>query len=57
LQKPDKQVYFAGEHTTYLNSWMAGAFESARTVVTAIHARLSEQQLQYPANAQKTTRL
>lgn len=49
LQKPDKQVYFAGEHTTYLNSWMAGAFESARSVVTAIHARLSEQQLQYPA--------
>lgn len=48
LQKPDKRVYFAGEHTTYLNSWMAGAFESARTVVTAIHARLSEQQLQYP---------
>lgn len=55
LQKPDKQVYFAGEHTTYLNSWMAGAFESARTVVTAIHGRLSEQELQYPAKAQKTT--
>ena len=56
LQKPDKRVYFAGEHTTYLNSWMAGAFESARLTVTAIHARLSEQQLQYPAtNAQKTT--
>jgi monoamine oxidase len=55
LQKPDKQVYFAGEHTTYLNSWMAGAFESARSVVTAIHARLSEQQLKYPAASQKTT--
>lgn len=49
LQKPDKQVYFAGEHTTYLNSWMAGAFESARTVVTDIHARVSEQRLKYPA--------
>jgi monoamine oxidase len=54
LQKPDKQVYFAGEHTTWLNSWMAGAFESARSVVTAIHARITEQELQYP-NKQKTT--
>lgn len=29
LLKPDQQVYFAGEHMTYLNAWMAGAFESA----------------------------
>ncbi|MFT3823778.1 MAG: flavin monoamine oxidase family protein [Chitinophagaceae bacterium] len=49
LLKPDKQVYFAGEHMTYLNAWMAGAFESARSTVTAIHARLSEQQLHYPS--------
>lgn len=39
LLQPDKQVYFAGEHMTYLNAWMAGAFESARTTVAAIHAR------------------
>lgn len=55
LLKPDRQVYFAGEHTTHLNSWMAGAFESARSVVTAIHCRLSEQQLKYPSNSEKTT--
>ncbi|MBD1393834.1 flavin monoamine oxidase family protein [Mucilaginibacter sp. ZB1P21] len=49
LLKPDKQVYFAGEHLTYLNAWMAGAFESARSVVTAIHGRLTEQRVTYPA--------
>ncbi|UYQ92404.1 flavin monoamine oxidase family protein [Chitinophaga horti] len=40
LQQPDKQVYFAGEHMTYLNAWMAGAFESARKTVADIHARV-----------------
>ncbi|MEZ2334523.1 FAD-dependent oxidoreductase [Mucilaginibacter sp. RCC_168] len=47
LLKPDKQVYFAGEHLTYLNAWMAGAFESARSTVAALHARMSEQGIQY----------
>lgn len=42
LLKPDKQVYFAGEHMTYLNAWMAGAFESARSVVADIHTRISK---------------
>ncbi len=50
LLKPDKQVYFAGEHTTYLNAWMAGAFESARSVVASIHSRATEQRITYPAN-------
>lgn len=45
LLAPDKNVYFAGEHTTYLNSWMAGAFESARVAAKAVHGRLSEQRL------------
>jgi len=49
LLKPDKQVYFAGEHLTYLNAWMAGAFESARSVVTNVHARVTEQRVSYPA--------
>ncbi len=40
LLEPDKQVYFAGEHLTYLNAWMAGAFESARAVVKAVHKRV-----------------
>ncbi|WP_276485724.1 flavin monoamine oxidase family protein [Paraflavitalea pollutisoli] len=48
LLTPDKRTYFAGEHTTYLNSWMAGAFESARQVTAALHGRISEKQLTYP---------
>jgi monoamine oxidase len=48
LLKPEKNVYFAGEHLTYLNAWMAGAFESARKVVTDIHARVTEQRVTYP---------
>lgn len=48
LLKPEKNVYFTGEHMTYLNAWMAGALESARSTVTDIHARVSEQRLQYP---------
>ncbi|MDF2434172.1 MAG: monoamine oxidase [Mucilaginibacter sp.] len=53
LLKPDKQVYFAGEHLTYLNAWMAGAFESARSVVTAVHGRVTEQRVSYPAEVTK----
>ncbi|MVN77398.1 FAD-dependent oxidoreductase [Hymenobacter sp. HMF4947] len=48
LLKPDKNVYFAGEHTTYLTAWMAGAFESARSVTAAVHSRLSDQHTIYP---------
>lgn len=50
LTAPDRNVYFAGEHMTYLNAWMAGAFESARKIVTDIHARVTEQRLAYPVN-------
>jgi monoamine oxidase len=42
MLQPDKQVYFAGEHMTYLNAWMAGAFESARSTVAAIHSRTKQ---------------
>lgn len=49
LLKPEKNVYFTGEHMTYLNAWMAGALESARSTVAAIHARVTEQQIQYPS--------
>lgn len=48
LLKPDGNVYFAGEHLTYLNAWMAGAFESARSVVAAIHGRVTEARISYP---------
>lgn len=47
LLTPDKHVYFAGEHLTYLNGWMAGAFESARSVVTALHSRISNHNVSY----------
>lgn len=49
LLKPDKNMYFAGEHMTYLNAWMAGAFESARKTVADIHARITEQRITYPS--------
>jgi monoamine oxidase len=39
LIKPDRQLYLAGDYTTYLSGWMAGALESARTAVRAIHER------------------
>jgi monoamine oxidase len=47
LLKPEGNVYFAGEHLTYLNAWMAGAFESARSVVASVHARLTETRVGY----------
>lgn len=40
LLEPDGAIYFAGEHTTYLTAWMAGALTSARRAVEAIHARV-----------------
>ena len=40
LAKPDGCVHLAGEHMTMMGGWMAGALESARTVVEAIHARV-----------------
>lgn len=41
LQQPDGRVYFAGDYMTDLSSFMQGAFESAQTTATAIHARNS----------------
>jgi monoamine oxidase len=38
LSKPQGRVYLAGDHLN-MNAWMQGAFESARQVATAIHAR------------------
>jgi monoamine oxidase len=38
LREPQGRVYLAGDHLD-LNAWMQGAFESARHVATAIHAR------------------
>jgi monoamine oxidase len=50
LLVPDGQVYFAGEHLTYLNAWMAGALESARSVAAALHSRVSGGRFTYPVS-------
>jgi monoamine oxidase len=39
LNAPDRRVYLAGDHLN-MNAWMQGAFESARQVASAIHARV-----------------
>ncbi len=39
LLQPDGRIYIAGEHMSYIGSWQAGGFESARRVVSEIHAR------------------
>jgi monoamine oxidase len=39
LQQPDGRIHFAGDYMTNMSSWMQGAFESAREVAMAIHAR------------------
>ena len=39
LRDPDGRIYFAGDYMTAMSSWMQGAFESARTVATAVHRR------------------
>ncbi|MFI9388281.1 flavin monoamine oxidase family protein [Kutzneria sp. NPDC052558] len=40
LNQPQGRVYFAGDWLTYLVSWQAGAFDSARRVVTELHERV-----------------
>ena len=41
LEKPDGPIYLAGEHMSYINAWQAGALESARATVRALHARVT----------------
>jgi Monoamine oxidase len=43
LCKPDRRVYLAGEHISYITAWMAGGIESAREVVTDIHERVMKE--------------
>lgn len=37
LNRPQGRVYFAGEHVSHQDAWMAGAIESAKYVVQEIH--------------------
>lgn len=41
LLRPDGNVYFAGDHLSHLIAWQAGAFGSARQVVTDLHQRVA----------------
>jgi len=45
LNQPDRRVYLAGDHLN-LNAWMQGAFDSARQVAMAIHARAVQERRQ-----------
>ncbi|GAA4523588.1 flavin monoamine oxidase family protein [Amycolatopsis samaneae] len=40
LNRPAGRVYFSGDWLSHLSSWQAGAFESARLVVAALHRRV-----------------
>lgn len=40
--KPDRRMYFAGDHVSYLSGWMAGALESGQQVASAIHTRAAQ---------------
>jgi len=42
LTEPDEEIYFAGEHVSYLTAWMAGALDSAREAVASLHKRVSQ---------------
>jgi monoamine oxidase len=42
LLKPDGEIYFAGEHVSYLTAWMAGALDSAREATQRLHKRVSQ---------------
>ncbi|MEX3009546.1 flavin monoamine oxidase family protein [Hoeflea sp. TYP-13] len=39
LSKPDRNMYFAGEHMSWLPGWQEGAVLSAHEVVSSIHER------------------
>ena len=39
LLEPDRNLYFAGDHCSYLTAWMAGALESGRHVARTLHTR------------------
>lgn len=41
LNEPSGHVYFAGDWLSYFIAWQAGAFDSARYVVTKLHERVA----------------
>ncbi|MCM3789716.1 FAD-dependent oxidoreductase [Domibacillus indicus] len=51
LNQPQGRIYLAGEHLSYMTGWMAGAFESARTVVSQIHEKVLKESGPVPSIA------
>lgn len=51
LNQPQGRIYLAGEHLSYMTGWMAGAFESARTVVSQIHEKVLKESGPVPSKA------
>ncbi|WP_240161456.1 flavin monoamine oxidase family protein [Gluconacetobacter azotocaptans] len=45
LLQPDRRIYLAGEHLSYLGGWQAGAIESAWMQIDALHKRASSDSL------------
>ena len=43
LCRPDRGLYFAGDHVSYTTSWMQGALQSARAVADSIHQRANRE--------------
>ena len=43
LLEPDRNLYFAGDHCSYLTAWMAGALESGRHVARTLHTRAASE--------------
>ncbi|MEA1674392.1 flavin monoamine oxidase family protein [Nitrospirillum sp. BR 11163] len=41
LVKPDRRIYLAGEHISYIGGWQAGAIESAWHQIAQIHQRVA----------------
>ncbi|MGH2532245.1 MAG: flavin monoamine oxidase family protein [Thermomicrobiales bacterium] len=40
LQEPDGRIYLVGEHLSYVNAWLEGAFQSAWVQVEKLHQRV-----------------
>ena len=40
LQEPDGRIYLVGEHLSYVNAWMEGAFQAAWMQIEKLHQRV-----------------
>jgi monoamine oxidase len=42
LLEPDGRIYLVGEHLSYVNGWMEGAFQSAWYQLEQLHTRVMQ---------------